>query len=117
MSDPQQTYETLIGPLRAKARELGYAIGVHGSLARDIDLIACPWTEDAVPEPELAEALRKAAENACGSAVLGWNMRGREYTLAGCPGGKPHGRLGWVFWCDGVPIDMSVMPRITGEKT
>lgn len=31
----------------AVARELGYALAVHGSLARDLDIIACPWTETA----------------------------------------------------------------------
>ena len=27
------------------AREHGYALAVHGSLARDFDLIAVPWRE------------------------------------------------------------------------
>jgi len=30
------------------AKAVGYAIGVHGTLERDLDLIAAPWTEDAV---------------------------------------------------------------------
>jgi len=29
-------------------RDCGYAIAPHGSLARDLDVIAVPWTEDAV---------------------------------------------------------------------
>ena len=41
--------------IRALAREVGYAIGVHGSLERDLDLIAAPWVADAVGPAELAE--------------------------------------------------------------
>lgn len=96
-----------IEPIRAKAREMGYAIGVHGSLARDIDLIACPWTYDAASPEKLAGSLLELT-----GGHLSWSMQGREFTLAGCPGDKPHGRLGWVINLDGgVYIDLSVMPR------
>lgn len=37
--------EYLIGPLRDIAREHGYALSVHGSVARDIDIVAIPWVE------------------------------------------------------------------------
>lgn len=37
-----------IAAIQASAREVGYAIGVHGSLERDVDLIAAPWTDSAV---------------------------------------------------------------------
>jgi hypothetical protein len=46
--DSHAKYELLIEPLRAVARSLGYALTVHGSLVRDIDLVAVPWTSDAV---------------------------------------------------------------------
>ena len=35
-------FNTLIGQVRAAARECGYAIAVHGSLLRDIDLSVMP---------------------------------------------------------------------------
>lgn len=44
-----------IGRIRELAREVGYAVGVHGSLERDLDLIAAPWTADAVTALALAE--------------------------------------------------------------
>jgi len=44
-----------IDRIRELAREVGYAIGVHGSLERDLDLIAAPWVADAVGPLELAE--------------------------------------------------------------
>jgi hypothetical protein len=104
----------LIRPLRERARELGYALGVHGTLLRDIDLIACPWTEEAVSAVELAEQLRQVAEKVIGFA---WNMD-REgaanpaYFDQGTPGSKPHGRRCWTFHLGGGPyIDLSVMPR------
>lgn len=111
MSTVYQKYELLIEPLRARARELGYAIGVHGSLNRDIDLIACPWSDDAVSERELAEELHRVVEQIYGQSPRGWHLQGYEYTLAGAPCSKPHGRLGWIFYADGTPIDLSVMPR------
>jgi hypothetical protein len=44
-----------IGRIRELAREVGYAVGVHGSLERDLDLIAAPWVADAVAPLALAE--------------------------------------------------------------
>jgi len=104
--------ERLIPLLRERAKTLGYALGVHGSLARDIDLIAVPWTAESVPAGELAEALRQVA-----AIELEWCFMDRhegadEYHLKGAPGAKPHGRLVWAFFLPGGPyIDLSVMPR------
>jgi len=46
-----------IEPIRAIARECGYAVGVHGSLKRDFDLIAAPWADQAVAYNVLVERL------------------------------------------------------------
>lgn len=37
----------IVERVRALARLHGWAIGEHGSMVRDIDLIAVPWTDDA----------------------------------------------------------------------
>lgn len=43
------------------AREHGYALAVHGSLARDFDLIAVPWREkDKVSEPKVVVKAMKS---------------------------------------------------------
>ena len=107
-------YKRLIGPLREMARRLGYALAVHGTLKRDIDLIACPWAEDAVSAKALAYSLRAVAEAVCGFAFI--NPReDQAWQQAGCPGMKPHGRLCWAFHLTGGPyIDLSVMPRKPG---
>lgn len=44
-----------IDRIRELARDVGYAIGVHGSLERDFDLIAAPWVSEAVAPLALAQ--------------------------------------------------------------
>ena len=113
-----QYAEQLLPVLRARARDLGYAIGVHGSLARDIDLIAVPWTTEAVDAPQLAEALRVAAETVCPIAINtdAEGAANPAYFHDGEPGAKPHGRRTWAYQLGGGPyIDLSVMPRLGGD--
>lgn len=111
-------YRRLIGPLRAKAKDLGYAIGVHGSISRDIDLVAVPWSEGASTARELAEGLQAVAAEIAGEAV-DINARDADnpdHFHNGMPGFKPHGRLTWSFHLPNGPyIDLSVMPPLTAE--
>lgn len=44
----------------ATALKLGWAVGLHGSMKRDCDLIATPWVENAAPPEALIEELCKA---------------------------------------------------------
>jgi hypothetical protein len=78
------------------AKAHGYAVGLHGSMKRDVDLIAAPWTETAVSPTVLIEAL-------CASL----NAR-----VVGGPEKKPLGRLAATLQIDGwfKPIDISIMP-------
>lgn len=82
-------------------RRHGYAVAVHGTLLKDVDLIAVPWVSWAHPALELAEAL---AESLPG--VL---------HITDSPG--PHGRRSWTIaprhhWGDDYWfIDLSIMPR------
>jgi hypothetical protein len=93
-------YVALIGAVRAGAKRLGYAIAVHGSLARDIDLIAVPWVEDPAPAERLVEMV--------------FNMvKELSPTFASCskePTDKPHGRKAWSIHGDGTYVDLSIMP-------
>jgi hypothetical protein len=54
-------YRGVLPNIRKVARELGYAIGEHGSLRRDLDLIAVPWTLEHADKDELAGAIQRAA--------------------------------------------------------
>ena len=111
--DSRPIFDKVIEPLREKARELGYAIGVHGTLKRDIDLIACPWSCEAVDAKTLAEALRDVVIEVHGVAFMDAFEESDPYHQEGCPGGRPHGRLLWSYHLGGGPyIDLSVMARI-----
>lgn len=116
-AEPLRLYMKLIGPLRAKARELGYTVAVHGSLRRDIDLIAVPWLDAAVSPKELAYALMAVASEVNGKQVyqdqLEINSEAGDWFKNGCqPFGKPHGRYVWTFYLSPqVYIDLSVIPR------
>jgi hypothetical protein len=46
-----------IDKIRLLARQVGYAIGEHGSKVRDFDIIAAPWVADAVSAKELVDHL------------------------------------------------------------
>lgn len=98
-----KAYAATIHELRAVARTLGYALTVHGTIKRDIDLVAIPWTEEAVEPQALADALLAETERVIGFAVYGND--------GPFPRPKPHGRMCWTIHFDGTYIDLSVMPR------
>lgn len=52
-------YPELVGEARAIARQHGYAIGVHGSLLYDLDLMAMPWGTLCSSPDQLADALKE----------------------------------------------------------
>lgn len=105
MSDAARTF---VDRVRQVALDCGYAIGVHGSEARDLDLIAAPWTVEAVSAQDLVDAL---------CAVIPLTVIEHESPIEPSPEAKPWGRLGWSF--GGCPdmwryLDLSICPR-SGE--
>jgi hypothetical protein len=101
----------ILAEIRAVARGHGYAVAVHGSQARDLDLIAAPWTSEAVDPLVLVDALcdevglrpRLANVYPDGSALPN-------------PEFKPHGRLAWSLVSNRGPLgyaylDLSVAPK------
>ena len=81
--EKRKHYEKVLPLIREAAKKLGYAIGLHGSLERDLDLIAVPWEETFCAPDELAHAVQRAASGSSGA----WPE----------PIKKPHGRLGYVL--------------------
>lgn len=79
------------------ARLCGYAVGLHGSMRRDVDLIAVPWTDDAISHYALIELL---------CSKLNARQIGSIET-------KPHGRVAVILQIDGWyrPIDLSITAR------
>lgn len=78
-------------------RRHGYALAIHGSLARDFDLVVIPWTEDAANPKFVLELL----EQEFGIKVAGNGTN------------KLHGRIAYsIVFCGGtVFLDLSFMPR------
>lgn len=72
-------YLKLIPPIREVARRAGYAIGVHGSLERDLDLIAAPWTDKAVTRETLLRRIKRVLPVHNSTKFEPWEK-------------KPHGR-------------------------
>lgn len=88
--------------VRRVARHHGYAIALHGSRVRDLDLIAAPWMQECSSADELVSALEEEL-----------NLVATRRRVE-----KPHGRLGYILygrkWRDDSerqPIDLSVMPK------
>lgn len=93
--------DAILPAIRTAARHKGYAVAVHGSLKRDIDLIAIAWTDQAIPADELVRAIQGAVGGVLGNCVL-----------MGEPGMKPHGRIAYTLIHPGFAgeIDLSVIP-------
>lgn len=49
-------YSYYFEALKQIAQEYGYNLVIHGSVARDLDLIAIPWTDDPKDEFEMINA-------------------------------------------------------------
>lgn len=105
---PAASYALIVPQLVEAVRPLGYALTLHGSLCRDLDLVAIPWADDAA-DPELVV-------DAIVDAIGGWRLHKAKE-----PHKKPHGRLVYSVHFknangnslpDNHPyIDLSVMPR------
>ena len=106
--DLEKFYQSVLPKIRAAARKCGYAIGVHGSMRRDLDLIAAPWVAEHADKDTLVRAIHMAA---CGMTQTSYNWRSDQ---------KPCGRVGTVFpicWSeyDAISsgnVDLAVMPDV-----
>lgn len=91
-------YYTLI---RTTAWQCGYAIGLHGSFTRDLDLIAVPWTPQALPPDLLVKQIEYRTD-----------LKRQEEAFRA----KPHGRMCWSLLLPGFTdprwIDLSVMAAL-----
>lgn len=68
--------------LAAIAKKRGYALAVHGSLARDLDLIAIPWTEGAGEPMDVIDDIL---------GVFAVTLLSETPTI------KPHGRIAYIL--------------------
>lgn len=85
------------------ARENGYALTVHGTMNLDFDLVAIPWTDNAIEEHKLAKLIAEQLNMFDG---VGFEKFHETPVI------KPHGRLSWILYFGShAYIDLSVMPR------
>ncbi len=98
-------YLKLLPAIREAAAKWNYAIGLHGSMTRDFDLIAVPWLTEAGSAAQVVEEIRAAV-----SGHIAERSDGEPW-----PRKKPHGRLAWSIQVGGggAYLDLSVMPRIS----
>lgn len=81
--DAKQFYEFILPRIRDAAKECGYGIGLHGSMLRDLDLIAVPWADKFTDKDLLARKIHQAV---C-------NIENQTYTWEK----KPNGRVATAF--------------------
>lgn len=94
----------LYAELAVIARSHGYALAIHGSMARDFDLVCVPWVET-VADPQV---------------VIGEIVSTYAFTLQGEPALREHGRLAYSLvgqhgWCG--HLDISFTPRVEHAST
>lgn len=98
-------YARFVSKARCIAKAEGYAIAVHGSFSRDLDVIAIPWVETPNSTPsQLAHQLAGRTR-----LTLHPEMQLRE-----------HGRMTWTMhfpeFGDPRYVDFSVMPPIPPQN-
>lgn len=91
-------YAGIYADLAEACRVHGYALAVHGSLARDFDVIAIPWTATASAPEEVVNSI-------CSTFAI---TRTREEVIV-----KEHGRLVYTLCLSfgDCFLDFSFMPR------
>jgi len=93
------------------AKDHGYSLAVHGSLHRDLDLVAVPWTEEASDALTLITAVKQA------TATVTHHEERDQLFPDHHPTAKPHGRMAYSLHVsnDGMYrgyLDISVMPIV-----
>lgn len=104
-------YAVFYPKLAEVARAHGYCLAIHGTMGRDCDLLAVPWTDAAVDALTLVKALKEAA------CACWWGPDVDQYYPDGSPNQKPHGRVAYSLHLtdrggEGPYFDVSVMPRL-----
>jgi len=102
----QAFFTSRLPAIREAARDQGYAIGVHGSMRRDLDLIATPWRDGAADVDMLAHAIAMAACGISRDGNYDWEAKpmGRIATSIPCCWATWHNEPGTGH------IDLSVTP-------
>lgn len=95
-------YASIYGELAELVRLHGYALAIHGSLARDFDLVCIPWAEHVATPRQVLEAI---------TTKFAVRLLENE-DIPACEL-KPHGREAYtlIFRWGTAAIDLSFTPR------
>ena len=103
-----EVYEALL----ATAQDHGYSLALHGSMNRDLDLIAVPWTDNACDIKTFLAAIDETA-----SKYQIEPFRGKKTDIMQKGSKKPHGRFAYSIHLGHESyIDISIMPRRVKRK-
>lgn len=104
--------------LKIIAKEFGYNLVLHGSMSRDMDLIAIPWEEEVGDVDKMIQIFA----DLLGGAILD---KGKGHEVFVKQNKKPHGRTVYIInlnrgaFKSNDPqyyLDISVMPTQTNEN-
>ncbi len=88
-------YSHRMAEIQSAGRSCGYAIAIHGSMQRDLDVVAIAWTEHAMPPNSLIAHFQN----------LGMTIGPDS------PKEKPHGRITYTLLMGGALfMDLSIIP-------
>ncbi len=109
IKSPAVMYASMIPVIQDICRLYGYCCAMHGSMARDLDVVAVPWVDDAQSPDVLVMGI--AAET--GGRLENYFAEREGDEIQQYPVKLPHGRLAWrISFAAERYIDVSVMPRI-----
>ena len=83
--------------IRESAVKCGWAVGIHGSVEHDLDLMAMPWVEEHTTSDELAAMLSEIVDDSH-----------RGYVKSN-DGDKPNGRIVYTIFAGDSYIDLNVI--------
>jgi len=111
-------YSIIYSQLDRVVQRFGWALTLHGSMSRDMDVVLIPWTEDAEHEDKVVDAIRIFVE---GKYLTGRRKRNEQKAGASSQDGmahfsvseKPHGRraISLFIGVSTYYLDISIMPR------
>jgi len=116
-------YSIIYAQLDRIVQRFGWALTLHGSMSRDMDIVLIPWTEDAEHEDKVIDAIKIFVE---GKHITAMRKRNEKKINASSKDGmahfsiteKPHGRKAITLFIgiSSYYLDISIMPRIEQVK-
>ena len=96
-------YATLWEDIRNAAMDCGWAVALHGSLARDMDIMAMPWIENCTDADTMIDTI---IEKCLGDNIMSEYGKKVDRT-------KPHGRVCYLIPIyDDFYLDISIMSNL-----